>query len=837
MVEPLPDRDVEALIQGYLEGDLTPEESARLLEALRGNPGWARVLLDHLRDHQVLGDVMRESEGLPVPVPQASRSRIRAARRLAVPRRALWLGPAAAAVVLAGFIAWLASTGSRSRPPDPALPRTPDVASAGKAPDRSPSGDVARLESERRRIHERLDTLERERRLLAPGPETPPPDDPSRQRDLAQIETDRKALEAEMARTVEAMRQVRGRESEKTPPAPPEVAGPAAQPLEPASPAGPTVVAVARVGKVEEPAWLLTAAGERSAVRPGAPLFAGQGIATAGGRGRATLVFPDRTRLDLEPDSVLRLDAAGGADLEGGSLAADVARQAEGRTFAVRTPLGSARVLGTRFTLSVTADAMRVEVQDGVVAVTRREDGETVNVPAGQHAVVARGAPLAARKPAPVPPLAGRTLHVDAAARHRGTGAPDAPFRTLQDALQAAAAGTCILVHDGLYRESLVTVRGGEGESRRIVVRAEHPRRAVVSSPDGALRIAHPWIVVEGLVIDGESGPSDAVIVDTAGDHAALHDLEVRNAGRDGIDLRSPRDVLVEGCWIHDAYAAPPHTAHGIVTFAVAGLTVRDTEVHHCSGSGILLMQEGDDPLRSWDAVTIERCAVWTAPLTQPRPGVPAGVAPGVAAVVAQRGPGSPPGRLTIRASRFHGWGGSAGTAEAAVRLRGTVSALLDGNRVYDNAVGVWIDDGGSAGLRPAVSLTAAGNVFHGNGTAILCGGPVELTGLFWNNTFGLGHRQALRFGAPPARVEFLNNLFVGADVPVEARGPSNLRVPGEAVVSAREHDYRPAAGSPAVEAGVDIPQAGRDVRGVPRPPGARPDVGAFQLAPKERRP
>lgn len=134
----------------------------------------------------------------------------------------------------------------------------------------------------------------------------------------------------------------------------------------------------------------------------GAPLDlrAGQGV-----RGKGTIEFTDKTRLEVGPASLLRglaEDVAGKrVHLEVGTLAADVARQLSGRAFVLTTPQAEVCVLGTRFTLAVTAESTRLEVLEGRVRLTRLGDKRSVEVMSGQFALAAPGAPPRAR-PLPI---------------------------------------------------------------------------------------------------------------------------------------------------------------------------------------------------------------------------------------------------------------------------------------------------------------------------------------------------------------------------------------------------------------------------------------------------
>jgi hypothetical protein len=53
--------DTEALLQGYLEGTLTPEDSTRLLTSLKSQPELVGVVLDGLRMDAVIREVVSRS--------------------------------------------------------------------------------------------------------------------------------------------------------------------------------------------------------------------------------------------------------------------------------------------------------------------------------------------------------------------------------------------------------------------------------------------------------------------------------------------------------------------------------------------------------------------------------------------------------------------------------------------------------------------------------------------------------------------------------------------------------------------------------------------------------
>lgn len=198
---------------------------------------------------------------------------------------------------------------------------------------------------------------------VAAGPALPPPSEPPADLPLP-------PLTKEPGSFVRPAPVERAPEPVPAPPPPPEPVPPSAPAAPPAPP--PTVVERAAVARVEE------AEGEVSHPRGGA-LREGEVLRT-GPDGRARVVFGDGIRLDLASDSSLETP---GWVLSRGRVTADVSRRPAGAPFALRTPHGEVRVLGTRFQV-VVADATSVEVFEGRVKVTRASDGASTELAAGR---------------------------------------------------------------------------------------------------------------------------------------------------------------------------------------------------------------------------------------------------------------------------------------------------------------------------------------------------------------------------------------------------------------------------------------------------------------------
>ncbi|HVR85737.1 MAG TPA: DNRLRE domain-containing protein, partial [Planctomycetota bacterium] len=147
-------------------------------------------------------------------------------------------------------------------------------------------------------------------------------------------------------------------------------------------------------------------AGGRAPGRAGDSVRAGQDLETGSGKSLAVLSFPDGTRFEVRPDTLLRDIRQKGAApgktgksiyLQRGALWAEVRPQPPDRPLVIVAPRGEARVVGTVFTLRMDADpkgVLRLDVQEGKVHFTRSSDGRGVDVGAGHSASSGQSADL-----------------------------------------------------------------------------------------------------------------------------------------------------------------------------------------------------------------------------------------------------------------------------------------------------------------------------------------------------------------------------------------------------------------------------------------------------------
>jgi hypothetical protein len=223
--------------------------------------------------------------------------------------------------------------------------------------------------------------------------------------------------------------------------------------------------AVAWVERVAGPVYLEAEGdGARPAARQvaaGAPIPRGSVLRSGGGRAALRLAGGVSVRLDVA--TRLRLVSAGALELERGALYVDTGSASgaarAGAAIEVRTPLGTAQDVGTRFTvrlLGTTGSALLVRVRDG--AVRTEQSGQTFLTAAGQELILHRDGLAESRAAAPHGPewqwvlatstrfvIEGRTLEEFLAWSSRETG-----WRIVFADEELARSARTIVLHGGI---------------------------------------------------------------------------------------------------------------------------------------------------------------------------------------------------------------------------------------------------------------------------------------------------------------------------------------------------------------------------------------------------
>lgn len=409
-----------------------------------------------------------------------------------------------------------------------------------------------------------------------------------------------------------------------------------------------------------------------------------------------------------------------------------------------------------------------------------------------------------------------------------GGGSAGAPFGSIQAALQAAHPGDVISVRPGTYAEALTTVRGGADGASITLRAAEGAGSVVVTASGQVLRISHPHVVVEGLVLDGQYGAADAVKVTSAGSGFVLRDAEIRRSGRDCLDMAGPTDVLLERSTIHHClwWKDGRQDAHAVVAGPVRRLTLRDMTIHTFSGDGLQL-----DPGRSlpgWDDVRVEQTTFRLEPLPAATNGFAKGVVPGENAVDTKTHPAAPRARMTIRQTTAEGFGPGLINNMAAFNLKEQVHVTVDGVTVSRSEVAFRVRGPGANG---GAWVDIRNAVVHDVAVGIRYEDDIEHLSVAYA-TIGRNVGRVLHAASSGwSGVDIQHTLIVGTALPAEAPPMGgNFLAPLDWFVDASAHDYRLQPGAAAIDsavAGLVAPPTDR--QGTARPQGPSADAGAYE--------
>jgi ferric-dicitrate binding protein FerR (iron transport regulator) len=180
-------------------------------------------------------------------------------------------------------------------------------------------------------------------------------------------------------------------------PAPvPEPPKPEPEPIPVPPPPKTTVAVMATIESAGGEVAVQTDAG-KIAAKADLGLIPGQELQTGSRSSHVVVKVTDGTRIHLAGDTVLRLVDAHNFQLSRGALRAEVAKQAPTTPMIFATPTADARVLGTELFLFAGAESTRLEVRTGKVRLTRREDGASADVSAGQTATAPKTGAFAAK--------------------------------------------------------------------------------------------------------------------------------------------------------------------------------------------------------------------------------------------------------------------------------------------------------------------------------------------------------------------------------------------------------------------------------------------------------
>ncbi|MEL6931898.1 MAG: right-handed parallel beta-helix repeat-containing protein [Pseudomonadota bacterium] len=150
-----------------------------------------------------------------------------------------------------------------------------------------------------------------------------------------------------------------------------------------------------------------------------------------------------------------------------------------------------------------------------------------------------------------------KTIYVDADAKSGGNGSKDRPYKTIQEAIDAAQPGTTVLVREGQYRENIEFDVSGKKGAPITLKSADGPGKAVIKpakANEDTIQIdGEDHIVIDGFELHGSNDDHRQVIhvhsvknkTDPASNIEIVNNVIHRGAG-DGIKISKSNDILVQ---------------------------------------------------------------------------------------------------------------------------------------------------------------------------------------------------------------------------------------------------------------------------------------------------
>jgi parallel beta-helix repeat protein len=405
-------------------------------------------------------------------------------------------------------------------------------------------------------------------------------------------------------------------------------------------------------------------------------------------------------------------------------------------------------------------------------------------------------------------------------------GTIERPYATLAKGVSGLKPGDRLLIRAGTYPESLAgIIPGGTSWDSPVTVAAYQNERVVLVPPAGAAGVlrfansAQAYIVVEGLVLDASNVSYDAVKI-TVGSgvshHIRIKNCEVMHSPNQGLLLTGGAEGNeFINLKVHDN--GKDDFDHGFY-ISTSNNLIEGCEIYRNSGWGVHIYS------------------------------------------------GTPNNNI-VRDSFIHD------NARTGDRGPGIGVYTGSGNSVYNNKV--WNNNGGIYVRYGATRTTIFNNlVYNNSGAGIDLSSEVSDTQIFnntcYDNAYGIGVGVGSDFVSPVNTTSVINNLlfwnkwqgiYVGAsstgaivrnnciykntrsygdesnlyynflDRGVETVKENNFQDKDPLLQNPAGADFRLTMGSPALDAGLALPQLTEDLEHLKRPQGAGYDIGAYEGA------
>jgi len=209
---------------------------------------------------------------------------------------------------------------------------------------------------------------------------------------------------------------------------------------------------------------------------------------------------------------------------------------------------------------------------------------------------------LATALPPALPASTGAVYYVHPTGSDSNPGTIEAPWRTIQKALDSLRPGERVLVREGTYSEDLRMT--GSGTASAPITISNYPGERPHLQPAGGKTNSYPielagaaFVRVHGFVIEGAIGPSSTNVYFSGEAHdIELSACEVRGSADQGIfSERSTRNIQILANSIHDnGDGSAPHQSHGIYLEGSGHLVANNVIYDQHHGFGLHIYPSAD---------------------------------------------------------------------------------------------------------------------------------------------------------------------------------------------------------------------------------------------------
>ena len=183
-------------------------------------------------------------------------------------------------------------------------------------------------------------------------------------------------------------------------------------------------------------------------------------------------------------------------------------------------------------------------------------------------------------------------IYVDNSVVSSGNGSFSSPYKTIQEGLNTATAGTTVFVRGDLSGSGRIYNETPSfpvsGTSGALIVLRSYSGEKVIISHSSSISLNKNYIVLDGLVFDHQNVASDAIV--WGGNNNIMRNSEVRNGQRDGVDtVPGVSNMLIENSIFHDFkwITTVRNDAHCIVSDPpINNLSILNNTIYNCSGDG-----------------------------------------------------------------------------------------------------------------------------------------------------------------------------------------------------------------------------------------------------------